>query len=100
QSCRVYDFMKSETYIIFSYDFEENASKRTATTTPTTPMSEAANRAALIAQGVADALLERDADKSRNGDDSHDSGNGMRRQVFVARKCTYTEFLKCQPLNF
>ncbi|GJS66148.1 hypothetical protein Tco_0680712 [Tanacetum coccineum] len=73
--------------------------KRTAITVPTTPMTDAANRAAPIAQGVADALLERDADRSRNGDDSHDSGNGMRRQVFVARECTYIDFLKCQPLN-
>ncbi|GJS66149.1 reverse transcriptase domain-containing protein [Tanacetum coccineum] len=74
--------------------------KRTATTTPTTPMTDAANRTVLIAQGVADALLERDANRSRNDDDSHDSGNDMRRQVFVAYKCTYTDFLKCQPLNF
>ncbi|GJR81696.1 putative reverse transcriptase domain-containing protein [Tanacetum coccineum] len=74
--------------------------KRTTTTlTTTTPMTDAQIKA-LIAQGVADALAERDADKSRNGDDSHDLGNGIRRQVLVARECTYTDFLKCQPLNF
>ncbi|GJY28738.1 putative reverse transcriptase domain-containing protein [Tanacetum coccineum] len=55
---------------------------------------------ALISQGVADALVERDADKSRNGDDNHDSGTGVRRQAPVARECTYSDFLKCQPLNF
>ncbi|GKG50395.1 hypothetical protein Tco_0521495, partial [Tanacetum coccineum] len=55
---------------------------------------------ALMAQGVANALPERDADKSRNGDDSHDSGSDGRRRMSVARKCTYSDFLKCQPLNF
>ncbi|GJX89607.1 putative reverse transcriptase domain-containing protein [Tanacetum coccineum] len=45
--------------------------KRTATTT--TPMIDDQIKA-LIAQGVADALSERDADRSRNGDDNHDSG--------------------------
>ncbi|GJZ79586.1 hypothetical protein Tco_0644423 [Tanacetum coccineum] len=46
--------------------------KRTTTTsTTTTPMTDAQIKA-LIAQGVADALAEHDADRSRNGDDSHD----------------------------
>ncbi|GJX94626.1 putative reverse transcriptase domain-containing protein [Tanacetum coccineum] len=45
-------------------------------------------------------LAERDADRSRNGDDSHDSGTGGRIQVFNVRECTYTDFLKCQPMNF
>ncbi|GKE37967.1 hypothetical protein Tco_1461372 [Tanacetum coccineum] len=44
--------------------------KRTAATT--TPMTDDQIKA-LIAQGVADALSERDADRSRNGDDNHDS---------------------------
>ncbi|GJW04512.1 putative reverse transcriptase domain-containing protein [Tanacetum coccineum] len=50
--------------------------------------------------GVAAALAERDVDRSRNGDDSHDSGTGGRRQVSTVRECTYTDFLKCQPMNF
>ncbi|GJU30756.1 putative reverse transcriptase domain-containing protein [Tanacetum coccineum] len=37
---------------------------------------------------------------SRNGDDSPDSGTGRRRHVSTVRECTYTDFLKCQPLNF
>nr|GEY27208.1 hypothetical protein [Tanacetum cinerariifolium] len=37
---------------------------------------------------------------SRNGDDSHDSGTGSRRTERAARECTYSDFLKCQPLNF
>ncbi|GJX55222.1 putative reverse transcriptase domain-containing protein [Tanacetum coccineum] len=55
----------------------------------------------LIAQEVADALAEIKANRtSRNGDDSHDSGTGSRRTERAARECTYSDFLKCQPLNF
>ncbi|GJW34945.1 putative reverse transcriptase domain-containing protein [Tanacetum coccineum] len=49
---------------------------------------------------VVAVLAERDADRSRNGDDSHDSGTSGRRQVSTVRECTYTDFLKCQPMNF
>ncbi|GJV23795.1 putative reverse transcriptase domain-containing protein [Tanacetum coccineum] len=45
------------------------------TTTPTTPVTDAKLRA-LISWGVAGALAERDTDRSRNGDNNHDSGNG------------------------
>ncbi|GJT20482.1 putative reverse transcriptase domain-containing protein [Tanacetum coccineum] len=55
---------------------------------------------ALVAQSVADALAEHEANKSINGDDNHDSGTSRRRQVPTARECTYSDFLKCQPLNF
>ncbi|GKC90482.1 putative reverse transcriptase domain-containing protein, partial [Tanacetum coccineum] len=48
--------------------------------TSTTPMTVAAIKA-LIAQGVATALAEHEANRSRNRDDSHDSGSGGRRQV-------------------
>nr|GEV01690.1 hypothetical protein [Tanacetum cinerariifolium] len=54
----------------------------------------------LIARGVADGLAKRDVDLSRNGNDNHDSGDNGRRRMPVARECTYTNFLKCQPLNF
>ncbi|GKA29722.1 putative reverse transcriptase domain-containing protein [Tanacetum coccineum] len=50
--------------------------------------------------GVANALAERDVDRSRNDDDSHNSGSDRRRQMLVARECTYSDFLKCKPLNF
>nr|GEU65327.1 putative reverse transcriptase domain-containing protein [Tanacetum cinerariifolium] len=43
---------------------------------------------------------KRDADRSRNGDNSNDSGTGERRQVTTQRECTYTDFLKCQPMSF
>ncbi|GKC37013.1 hypothetical protein Tco_1049397 [Tanacetum coccineum] len=73
--------------------------KRNAVTTTTTLMTDAQIKA-LIAQRVADALAERNADRSRNGDDNHDLGSDGRRRMLVARECTYNDFLKCQPLNF
>ncbi|GJY42970.1 putative reverse transcriptase domain-containing protein [Tanacetum coccineum] len=33
-------------------------------------------------------------------DASHNSGGGLRRLVQPARVCSYTDFMKCQPLNF
>nr|GEY69117.1 hypothetical protein [Tanacetum cinerariifolium] len=50
------------------------------------------------AGGVANVLAERDATKSRNGEDSHDSETGVRRQAPLARECTYPDFMKYQPL--
>ncbi|GKE62896.1 reverse transcriptase domain-containing protein, partial [Tanacetum coccineum] len=47
-----------------------------------------------------DALAARDADKSQNGEDSHDYGTGVRRQAPLARKCAYLGFMKCNPLYF
>nr|GEY78577.1 reverse transcriptase domain-containing protein [Tanacetum cinerariifolium] len=76
----------------------ENGTKKITATT-TTSVTDARLKA-LIEQGVADALAEREADISRNGDDSHDSGTGVRRQAPIVRECTYSDFLKCQPLNF
>ncbi|GKB89755.1 hypothetical protein Tco_0962027 [Tanacetum coccineum] len=71
--------------------------KRTAPTT--TPMTDAVIKA-LIAQGVATALAEYEANQgSRISDDSHDSRSG-RRTERATRECTYSNFLKCQPLNF
>ncbi|GKG43168.1 hypothetical protein Tco_0479852, partial [Tanacetum coccineum] len=55
---------------------------------------------AMIHQGVNAALTARDADRNMNGDDSHNSGTGVRRTERTACECTYTDFLKCQPLNF
>nr|GEW31231.1 hypothetical protein [Tanacetum cinerariifolium] len=68
-------------------------------TTTNTPVTNAQLKA-LIDQGVADALAAPDADKSMNGDDSHNSGMGGRRTERTARECNYTDFLKFQPLNF
>ncbi|GJX42229.1 putative reverse transcriptase domain-containing protein, partial [Tanacetum coccineum] len=49
---------------------------------------------------VANVLAERDASRSRDGNNSHGSGTDRRRQVPTQRECTYTDFLKCQPMNF
>ncbi|GKB55040.1 hypothetical protein Tco_0905793 [Tanacetum coccineum] len=55
---------------------------------------------AMIDQGVTAALAAHDADRNTNDDDSHNSGTSVRRIERTARECTYTDFLKCQPLNF
>nr|GFB15874.1 hypothetical protein [Tanacetum cinerariifolium] len=55
---------------------------------------------AMIDQGVTATLTARDALRSTNGDDSHNSGTGVRRMERAARECTYTDFFKCQPLSF
>ncbi|GJU61062.1 hypothetical protein Tco_1238828 [Tanacetum coccineum] len=66
----------------------------------TTPMTDAVIKH-MIAQGVADALAEHEANRnSRNGDNSHKSRSGGRRTVPTTRECTYSDFLKCQTLNF
>nr|GFC11817.1 hypothetical protein [Tanacetum cinerariifolium] len=49
---------------------------------------------AMIDQGVTAALAARDALRSTNGGDSHNSGTGVRRTERAARECTYTNFLK------
>nr|GFA91884.1 hypothetical protein [Tanacetum cinerariifolium] len=55
---------------------------------------------AMIDQGVTAALAARDALRSTNGDDSHNSKTCVRRMERAIRECTYTDFLKCQPLPF
>ncbi|GKA47747.1 putative reverse transcriptase domain-containing protein [Tanacetum coccineum] len=71
-----------------------------ATTTTTTTLMTNEQLKTLIAQGVADVLAECDATKSRNGEDSHDSRAGVRRQAPLARECTYPDFMKYKPLYF
>nr|GFB14290.1 hypothetical protein [Tanacetum cinerariifolium] len=68
-------------------------------TTTTTPVTDAQLRT-LIAQGVAATLAERNADMSKNVDDNNDSGTDGRRKVSTFHECTYTDLLKCQPMNF
>ncbi|GJU95616.1 hypothetical protein Tco_1320372 [Tanacetum coccineum] len=52
----------------------------------------------MIDQGVTAVLAARDM--TRNGDDSHTSGTGVRRNERTVRECTYQDFMKCQPLFF
>nr|GEZ42196.1 putative reverse transcriptase domain, ribonuclease H-like domain, aspartic peptidase domain protein [Tanacetum cinerariifolium] len=54
----------------------------------------------MIDQGVTATLAARDALRSTNGDDSHNSGTCVRRTEQATCECTYTDFLKCQPLPF
>ncbi|GJW58911.1 hypothetical protein Tco_0105642 [Tanacetum coccineum] len=56
-----------------------------ATTTTTTTTVTDAQLKALIYQGVANALATRDADRSRNGKDSHDSGSFNGGRLLVSR---------------
>ncbi|GKB39938.1 reverse transcriptase domain-containing protein [Tanacetum coccineum] len=78
----------------------KRATRSTPAATTTTTYVTNAQLKALIDQGVANALAARDTDRSRNGEDSHDSGTGVRRQAPPARECTYPDFLKCKPLYF
>ncbi|GJY21027.1 putative reverse transcriptase domain-containing protein [Tanacetum coccineum] len=77
----------------------KRATRSTPATITTTTSVTNAQLKALIDQGVADALAAHDADRSMNGDDSHNSGT-VRRQAPPARECTYPDFMKCKPLYF
>ncbi|GJT02778.1 putative reverse transcriptase domain-containing protein [Tanacetum coccineum] len=78
----------------------KRATKSTpAATTTTTTTVTSAQLQAMIDQGVTAALAARDAIRSTNGKDSHNSGTGVRRNERVTRECTYPDFMKCQPLN-
>nr|GEX79920.1 putative reverse transcriptase domain-containing protein [Tanacetum cinerariifolium] len=44
-------------------------------------------------------LMDREV-MSRNGDNINDSGTGGRRKMTTLQECTYTDFLKCQPMSF
>ncbi|GKD29116.1 reverse transcriptase domain-containing protein, partial [Tanacetum coccineum] len=68
------------------------------TDTPTTTSITNAQLQAMIDQGVTTALAARDA--TRNGDDNHTSGTGVKRNERVVRECTYQDFMKYQPLYF
>ncbi|GKE60865.1 reverse transcriptase domain-containing protein, partial [Tanacetum coccineum] len=52
--------------------------------------------------GVADALAGRPIQRNTNLNDnvSQGSRSGITRPVRPTRECTYSDFLKCQPLNF
>ncbi|GKC17767.1 putative reverse transcriptase domain-containing protein [Tanacetum coccineum] len=52
----------------------------------------------MIDQGVIAVLVARDT--TRNGNDSHTSGTGARRNERTVQECTYQDFMKCQPLFF
>ncbi|GJW78112.1 hypothetical protein Tco_0139794 [Tanacetum coccineum] len=70
-----------------------------ATATTTTTVTNAQLQE-MIDQGVTASLASRDAIRSTNGEDSHNSGTRVRRNERATRECTYLDFMKCQPLNF
>ncbi|GKC25130.1 hypothetical protein Tco_1027280, partial [Tanacetum coccineum] len=78
----------------------KRATRSTLATTTATISVTNDQLKALIDQGVANALAVRDAERSQNGEDSYDSGTGVRRQAPPARECTYPNFMKCKPLYF
>ncbi|GJV97029.1 putative reverse transcriptase domain-containing protein [Tanacetum coccineum] len=71
------------------------APKRTPTSA-TPAMSQAAIRK-LVADSVA-AALEAQAATMENADNTN--RNTGQRETHVARKCSYKEFMRCQPFNF
>ncbi|GKF44461.1 hypothetical protein Tco_0131013 [Tanacetum coccineum] len=80
------------------------APKRTTRSTPVTPSPITttttiieAQLQALIDQGVVAAMDEAEASKVRNGYDSNGSRPWPTQAV---RECSYSEFLKCKPLDF
>ncbi|GKB10203.1 putative reverse transcriptase domain-containing protein, partial [Tanacetum coccineum] len=78
----------------------KRATRSTRATTTTTTSVTNAQLKALIDQGVVDALAARDADRSMNGDDNHNSGTSVRRQAPPVSECTYPDFMKRKPLYF
>nr|GFA06680.1 hypothetical protein [Tanacetum cinerariifolium] len=93
------------TGIVFSYDQKQMAPRRTTRSTADQEIVNAttvtnAQLQTMIDQGVTAALAACDALRSTNGDDSHNSRTGVRRTKRAARECTYTDFIKCQPLPF
>ncbi|GKB47195.1 putative reverse transcriptase domain-containing protein [Tanacetum coccineum] len=67
-------------------------------TDPTTTTSvTSAQLQAMIDEGVTAVLAARAT--TRNGDDSHTSGTGVRRNERTVRECTYQDIMKCQHLN-
>ncbi|GJT17802.1 putative reverse transcriptase domain-containing protein [Tanacetum coccineum] len=50
-------------------------------------------------QAMIDRAIQRKSTHTHD-DARHNSGGGLRRPVQPARVCSYTDFIKCQPLNF
>nr|GEY10713.1 reverse transcriptase domain-containing protein [Tanacetum cinerariifolium] len=50
-------------------------------------------------QAMIDRAIQRKSTHTQD-DASQSSGEGLRRPVQPARVCSYTDFMKCQPLNF
>ncbi|GKD11008.1 reverse transcriptase domain-containing protein [Tanacetum coccineum] len=85
--------------------FAHDKSKRTTRSTrvppvtpaPTTTTVTEAQLQALIDQGVAAAMAEAEASRVRN---CYNNNGSRPRPAQTARECSYSEFLKCKPLDF
>ncbi|GJS51000.1 hypothetical protein Tco_0624362 [Tanacetum coccineum] len=108
RECTYQDFMKCKPLLVSRAKVIENqnmAPKRATRSTrvppvtpvPTTTTVTEAQLQALIDQGVAAAMAEAEASRVRNGYNSNGSGP---RPAQTARECSYSEFLKCKPLDF
>ncbi|GJT64128.1 putative reverse transcriptase domain-containing protein [Tanacetum coccineum] len=75
----------------------KRATRSTPAPTATTTTVTEAQLQALIDQGVAAAMAEAEASRVRNGYNSNGSGP---RPAQAVRECSYSEFLKCKPLDF
>ncbi|GKE51641.1 hypothetical protein Tco_1486797, partial [Tanacetum coccineum] len=75
--------------------FAEIAPKRTSTSA-SPPMTQAAIKK-LVADSVAAALEAQDATMTNTDNTNRKTGP---RETPVARKCSYKEFMSCQPFNF
>ncbi|GJT67521.1 putative reverse transcriptase domain-containing protein [Tanacetum coccineum] len=73
-----------------------DATPTPVTDTHTTTSVTSAQLQAMIDEGVTAVLAARAM--TQNGDDSHTSGTGVRRNERAVRECTYQDFMKCQPL--
>nr|GEZ46854.1 retrovirus-related Pol polyprotein from transposon TNT 1-94 [Tanacetum cinerariifolium] len=85
-------------YIIGDFNPKQMAPKRITRSTAdqetvNTTMATNALLQEMIDQGVTAALAARDALRSTNADDSHNSGTGVRRTERANHECTYTDFL-------
>ncbi|GJR91758.1 reverse transcriptase domain-containing protein [Tanacetum coccineum] len=77
-----------------------DATPTPATPAPNAPTTTTVTEAQLMAlnyPGVAAAMAEAEASRVRNGYNSNGSGP---RPAQTARECSYSEFLKCKPLDF
>ncbi|GJU74234.1 putative reverse transcriptase domain-containing protein [Tanacetum coccineum] len=94
------DLLSSYSYLVWHAKYYGIMPPR-RNTAANAPMS-AATINQLIKERVAEALANQEIQRnsSGNGDGSHNSGSGTTRHARTARECTYSDFLKCQPLQF
>nr|GEY93579.1 reverse transcriptase domain-containing protein [Tanacetum cinerariifolium] len=64
---------------------------------PTTRQRTSNNMTLEAVRAMIDQAMQRNL---TNGDGSHSSEGGPTRPVQSVRACSYTDFMKCQPLNF